>query len=88
MLPRGLALLTQTQLGDQRHVAVSVLRLEVIEQLAATANHAQQATTTVVIFFVFFEVRRQIVDACSLQSHLNFWTACIARAARVFFDDV
>ena len=86
--PRGGALLTQTQLSDQGQVTVSILALEVVEQFAATANHAQQTTTTVVIFFVLFEVRRQIVDTSGQDSHLNFWTACVASATRVVFDDV
>lgn len=56
-------LLAQTQLGDQSGVTLSVLGLEVVQQLAATAHHAQQATATVVVFGVGFEVGHQFVDA-------------------------
>ena len=56
-------LLAQTQFGDQGHVTVSVLVLEVIEQFTTTADHAQQAAAAVVVFGVGFEVRGQFIDA-------------------------
>ena len=70
-------LLAQTQLGDERGVALSVFGFEVVEQFATTADHAQQATSTMVVFGVGFEVRGQFIDACSQDGDLHFGTASI-----------
>eukprot|EP01036_Dinobryon_divergens_P059025 gene59025-78756_t len=42
------AVFPNTKFGDQRGVTASVFGLEVVQQLAAAAHHAQQASTTVV----------------------------------------
>ena len=80
-------LLAQAQLGNQRQIALAVLGLEVVEQLAAAAHHAQQATPTVVVFGVLFEVGHQFVDAGCQQRHLHFWAAGVIGGTGVVLDD-
>ena len=50
----GLA--AQTELLDKLAVAVLVLGLQVVKQLAALVDHLQQTLTAVVIFLVLTEV--------------------------------
>ena len=65
-------LLTQAQTLDQRAIAVDVGTLQVVEELATTGNHAQQAAARVVILDVLLEVTGQVIDAGRQQSHLDF----------------
>ena len=81
-------LLAQAKLGDQRNVTVGIPGLEVVQQLAATADHAQQAATAVVILGMQLEVGGQFVDTGGQQSDLNFGAAGIGRAAGVGLDDL
>src|SRR3546814_6825065 len=62
--------LTQTELFDERTIRIGIAALQVILQFPATANHAQQATTRVVVFHVCLEVAGKLVDACSKQRKL------------------
>ena len=80
-------LLAQTQLGDQRDVTVSIFGLEVVQQLATTAHHTQQAAATVVVFGVLLEVGRQLVDAGGQQGHLHFGGASVVGSTSVRLDD-
>ncbi len=82
-----LRLLTQTQFGDQRQVTLAVFGLEVVQQLAAAADHAQQAAATVVVFGVGLEVGHQFVDAGGQQSDLDFWATGVVGSTGVGFDD-
>jgi len=82
-----LQLLAQTQLGDQRGVTVSVLGLQVVQQLATTAHHAQQATATMVVLGMRLEVGGQFVDAGGQQGHLHFWATSVIGSTSVRLDD-
>src|SRR5688572_27209037 len=85
---RGLyGLLAQTELVDQRRVALGILVLQIVQQLAATAHHLEQAAPAVVVFQVRLEVRGQFVDACGEQRDLNFRGAGVVSAARALLDD-
>ncbi len=80
-------LLAQTQLGDQCRITLSILRLQVVQQLAAAAHHAQQTTATVVILGMGLEVRGQFVDTGRQKGHLNFRTTGIVGSTGVGLDD-
>ena len=84
----GRVLLAQTQFGDQRGVALCVLGFEVVEQFASTADHAQQAATTVVVFGVCFEMGGQFIDACGQNGDLHFGAACVVGRTSVGLDDL
>ena len=56
-------LFAQAEAGNQGPIALDVLALQVVEQLAALADQAQQTTTGVVVLLVLLEVAGQIVDA-------------------------
>jgi hypothetical protein len=80
-------LLAQTEAGNQGTVGIDVLALQVVQQLAALADQAQQTTTGVVILLVLLEVRGQIVDAGGQQRNLDFRGTGVALGALKFGDD-
>ena len=80
-------LLAQTQFGDQGHVTVCVLVLEVIEQFTTTADHAQQAAAAVVVFGVGFEVGSQLIDTGGQQSDLDFRATGVFGCTRIGGND-
>ena len=67
-LKRKTRLLTQTQFGDQSTIALHVLLLQVSQQVAALANHLQQATTAVMVVVVGSQMLVQVVDASGQQA--------------------
>ena len=58
-----------------------------VQQLATTAHHAQQATTTMVVLGVCLEMRGQFVDASGQQGHLHFWATGVVGSTGVRLDD-
>ena len=81
-------LFTQAKLGDQCGVTRRVFGLQIIQQLAAAAHHAQQATATVVVFGVGLEVGGEFVDAAGQQRDLNFGAAGVTDSAGVVLDNI
>src|SRR5699024_10899936 len=75
------ALLAQAELFNQGAGGVGVAISEVIKQLATAADHAQQASTRVVVFRVRLEVLGKVVDAGGKQGHLHLGRTGIARCA-------
>src|SRR3546814_17725251 len=53
--------LTQTELFNERTIRIGIAALEVIQQFAATADHAHQATARMVVFHVCFELAGKFV---------------------------
>ena len=78
----------QTELFDERAIGIRIAALEIIEEFAATADHAQQTSTRVVIFTVGLEVTGKLVDASSQEGYLNFGGPGIALNALELRDDV
>ena len=64
-------LLTQAKVGDEGTVAFHILLLQIVEQFATLANHAQQTTTRVVVVDVLFEVAGKGLDVGGQQRDLN-----------------
>src|SRR5690606_41205795 len=60
---------------------------QVVEQLAALADHLEQATTRVVVLAVLLEVAGKSVDASGEQRDLNFGGAGVALGALEIGDD-
>lgn len=65
-------LATQTQGLNQRAVTCTVLAIQIIQQLAALVNHANQATTGMMVVLVLLEVGLQIIDLSRQQGNLHF----------------
>ena len=85
---RQAVLLAKAETLNQRTIGVNVRRLEIVQQLAATAHHAQQATTGMVILDVLLEVAGQVIDARGQQGDLDFRGARIASRTLVFIHDL
>jgi hypothetical protein len=54
--------------------------LQVVQQLATTAHHAQQAATRMVILDVLLEVTGQVIDTGGQQRNLDFRGTGVAAA--------
>ena len=80
-------LLAQTQLRNQRTIALDVDALEVLKHIAALTDHQQQTTVGVVILRVGLEVVVQVVDARGQQSDLHLGGAGVALVTGIFLDD-
>jgi hypothetical protein len=65
-------LLAQTQAVYQLTVLIGVCSLEVIQELAPAAHHAQQAAPRMVVFDVSLEVFSEVRDARRQQRNLDF----------------
>src|SRR5690606_29029252 len=79
---------TQTQTRDQCAVTVGILTLQVVQQLAALVDHADQTTTAVVVLGVGLEVTLQLVDVGGQQGNLHFRRTGIASSLLVLVNDL
>src|SRR5574338_64260 len=82
------ALLAQAEPFDQGTVAVGVLALQIIQQLAALANHLKQASPGVMILGIGLEVAGEAVDAGGQQGHLHFGGTGITLGTLVFGENL
>jgi len=80
-------LFAQTECLDERLIASFALALEVGEQLAALANHHEEAATAVLVLFVRFEMVCQGSDALREDSDLHFWTTRVLAVTTVIAED-
>ena len=80
-------LLTQTQLGNQRTIALDVLALEVVQQTATLTNHQQQTTAGVVVVLVVAQMLVQVIDARGQQRDLNLGRTGVALMGSVLSDN-
>src|SRR5258708_241519 len=82
---RVAVLLGDAELGNDSLIPFRVVLLQVVEQASTPAHHHEKSAARAVIFLVRFEVFRQLTDAFTQQSDLDFGTSCIGsvRAIRV-----
>jgi hypothetical protein len=83
----AMALVTEPEIVDELAVPIQVGPLEVFEQTPPLANHHQQSATAVVVFLMFAEVVRELVDACRQKCNLNGGAATIRLVQLVLADD-
>jgi hypothetical protein len=84
---KNVKLFTQVQFGDQRRITLVVFGIQIVQQLATAADHAQQATAAMVVFGVGFEMGGQLVDTGGEQCDLDFRATGVTGLACVVFDD-
>jgi hypothetical protein len=65
-------LLAEAETLDQGAIAIGIFPLQVIEQFATLAHHAQEASTRVVILDMLFKMTGQVVDARREERDLDF----------------
>jgi hypothetical protein len=78
-------LFADAELGNDGFIPFRVVLLQVVEQATTPAHHHEKSAARAVVFLVRFEVFRQLTDAFTQQSDLDFGTSCIGsvRAIRV-----
>ena len=82
------SLLAQIERVDQLAVGVEVRALEVVKELAAARNHAEQAAAAVMILGVDLEVIREVIDAGRKKGHLDLGRASVAFGALELGNDL
>jgi hypothetical protein len=65
-------LLSQAQLADYFRIGFKIIRLQIIDQMAALADHLQQTAAAAVILLEGLEMPREVVDACRQKGDLDF----------------
>ena len=80
-------LLADSDLLDDRFVALGVVGFEVVEQAATPADHHEKAAARAVVFLVQFEVFRQLANPLAEQRDLDFRAACIGSMRSVLSDE-
>src|SRR5689334_6601619 len=83
--PRGSA--AQAELLDQRAVALGLLVAQVLQQLAAAADHDQQAAARGVVLAVRLQVAGQAVDVLGQQGDLDLGRTGVALLLGELGDD-
>lgn len=81
------ALLTQTELLDDRTVTSDIGLLEVCEKVSSVTDHLEKAATAVVILVVRLHVFGQIVDAVGQECNLNLGRTGVSLVHCVLLDD-
>ena len=76
-----LDLLAEIEGFNQSAVSVEVGALEVVKELAAARNHAEQAAAGVVVLLVDLQVLGELVDAGGQKSDLHFGRSGVAFGA-------
>src|SRR5215217_576041 len=74
----GRNLPAQTELGDERPVALDVLLLQVLEQPAPLANHLEQAPPRMVVVLVLAQVVRKMSYTTREHGDLHLRRPCVA----------
>lgn len=81
-------LLTQTKTLNRVEVRITIRTSEVAEQAVALADHHHEAAAVVHVLLVLTQVRRDLLDARSQQSDLDFRATGVAFAASELFDNL
>ena len=82
------SLLAQIERVDQLAVGVKIGALQVVKELAAARNHAEQAAAAVMILGVDLEVIREVIDAGRKKGHLDLGRASVAFGALELGNDL
>ena len=81
-------LLAQAEPFDQLAISLGIPVFQVVEELAAAADHLQQATAGVMILAMFLEVAGQAVDARGQERDLDFGRPRVALGALIIGNDL
>ena len=71
-------LLAELQFASDRHVAIVIRFVEIIEQTPALADHLQQSAAGTVILVVLLQMLSEVIDPLGQQSNLNVGAPGIA----------
>src|SRR3990170_6681480 len=83
-----IGLFSQAKLAYELTVLVSILALQIVEQLAPMADKGEQTAPRMVILDVGLEVTGEAVDARRQQRHLHFRRSGVALGALMVRDDL
>jgi len=79
--------LTDTELRDDRAVTLNIGIFEIVEQIAAVADHLQQAAAGVMVLGMDLQMLRQLVDPGGQDGNLDLRRAGVLVMQTVLLDD-
>ena len=82
LVPGKPGLLAQVQPGNQGTVTLNIRLLQVLEHVAAAADHQQQTTMRVVILRMVLQVRVEVIDASGQQRNLHLGRTGVFQQSR------
>ena len=82
-----LKLLSETELFNDRTVAVDVSLLKVTEKVSSVTNHLQHTAAAVMVLVVSLEVLGKVLDSVGQKCDLNLGRTCVAFVSGIFFDN-
>jgi len=77
----------ETEFLNDGFITTGIVSLEVIQQAAALADQHEKPAARTVVFLVRFKVFRQMTNALTQQSDLNFWAAGIVGMGGVLVNE-
>ena len=82
-----LKLLSETELFNDRTVAVDVSLLKVTEKVSSVTNHLLQAAAAVMVLVVVLEVLGEILDSVGKKCYLYLRRTCVALVCSVLLNN-
>ena len=80
-------LLTDTQLRDGGAVAFDIFFHQVVEQIAAAANHFEQTSAGMVVVLVNLQVLVEVVDSSGENRDLYLWGTGVAFVGCIVYNN-
>ena len=85
--PQSEILLSQTELFNNRTVAVDIFLLQISQQVAAMTNHLQHTSAGVEILLVYLQMLGKGFDSVGQNCNLHFRGSGVALMHLVLFDN-
>ena len=85
--PQLLKLLSQTELLNDRTVALDVCLLEVAEKVSSVADHLLQTSAAVVVLVIALEVLGKVLYSEGQKCDLNLGRTCVALVSSILLNN-
>lgn len=80
-------LLLKVEFFDDSSVTLLVVQLQILQMCAAVCNHLQKSAARVLVFKMFLQMRRKLIDSLAQYSDLNLRRTGVLVMNSRFFDD-
>ena len=80
-------LLADAELLNDAFITIGIVLLQVVEQATPLADEHEQTAARAVVFFMRLEVLRQLTDALTQQSDLDFRATGVSSVGRILVNE-
>lgn len=81
-------LFSQSQLADDRTVALNIRFLQIVKQISSVTDHFLETATAVEVLFVVLQMCRQIGDPSRQNGNLHFGRTGVTFMGGIGFNEV